>query len=343
MTVIESLVRGIVRAASLLVPREERPRWTQEWEAEIAHRFRGDLDTRASLQLLRRSGGAFRHALWHLWEAWRWESFSQDFRQAVRALGQRPGFVVSASITLAAGVGSATALFSVIQAVLLAPPAYREPDRLMVLWSNLDLAGYKRAPLSGPELLDLRQQARSFEDIAAIWTTTAQISGEGEPEQLRVGLVTANFFSLLGVEPRLGRNFEPTEEGQGAPRVVILSDALWRRRFGADPRVVGRTVHMDGGSVTVVGVAPPELRLAFAPDANVPPELQAFAPFPSDHARDPRDQYYLRTVGRLAPGASAEEAERVFSVLESSSKLGIRVSESNTTFSSTAPKRLVAA
>ncbi|HET7425073.1 MAG TPA: ABC transporter permease, partial [Gemmatimonadales bacterium] len=192
------------------------------------------------------------------------ESLGRDLALAFRQLRRAPVFAAAVIATLALAIGANAAVFSVIQAVLLAPPPYREPDRLMVIWSNLDLAGYQRAPLSGPELLDLREQARSFQDIAAIWTTTAQISGEGEPEQLRVGLVTANFFSLLGVEPRLGRNFEPAEEGQGAPRVVILSDALWRRHFGADPGVVGRTVRMDGGSVTVVGVAPPELRLDFA-------------------------------------------------------------------------------
>ena len=238
------------------------------------------------------------------------ESLGRDLALAIRQLRRAPAFAAAVVATLALAIGANAAVFSVIQAVLLAPPAYPGAGPAMVIWSNLDLAGYKRAPLSGPELLDLREQSRSFQDIAAIWTTTAQISGEGEPEQLRVGLVTANFFSLLGVEPRLGRNFEPTEEGQGAPRVVILSDALWRRRFGADPGVIGRTVHVDGGSVTVVGVAPPGLRFAFAPDANVPPDLQAFAPFPSDHARDPRDQYYLRTVGRLAPGVSPVEAER---------------------------------
>ena len=138
------------------------------------------------------------------------DSVGRDLALAVRQLRRARAFAAAVVATLALAIGANAAVFSVIQAVLLAPPAYREPDRLMVLWSNLDLAGYKRAPLSGPELLDLRQQARSFEDIAAIWTTTAQISGEGEPEQLRVGLVTANFFSLLGVEPRLGRNFEPT-------------------------------------------------------------------------------------------------------------------------------------
>jgi putative ABC transport system permease protein len=238
------------------------------------------------------------------------ESLGRDLALAVRQLRRAPAFAATVVATLALAMGANAAVFSVIRAVLLAPPPYHEPDRLMVIWSNLDLAGYRRAPLSGPELLDLREHARGFQDVGAIWTTTAQISGEGEPEQLRVGLVTANFLSLLGVEPRLGRNFEPAEEGQGAPKVVILSDALWRRRFGADPRVVGRTVRMDGGGVTVIGVAPAGLRLAFAPDANVPPDLQAFAPFLSDHARDPRDQYYLRTVARLAPGVAPEAAAR---------------------------------
>jgi putative ABC transport system permease protein len=254
------------------------------------------------------------------------ESLGSDLALALRQLRRAPVFAAAVIATLALAIGANAAVFSVIQAVLLAPPPYREPDRLMVIWSNLDLAGYQRAPLSGPELLDLREGARSFQDIAAIWTTTAQISGEGEPEQLRVGLVTANFFSLLGVEPRLGRNFEPAEEGQGAPRVVILSDALWRRHFGADPGVVGRTVRMDGGSVTVVGVAPPELRLDFAPDANVPPDLQAFAPFPSKHASDPRDQYYLRTIGRLAPAASTAEAAQEIA------EIGTRVAGEHTEY-----------
>ncbi|HKU61394.1 MAG TPA: ABC transporter permease, partial [Gemmatimonadales bacterium] len=238
------------------------------------------------------------------------EGVARDLALAVRQLRRAPAFAAAVIATLALAIGANAAVFSVIQAVLLAPPAYLEPDRLMVIWSNLDQAGYRRAPLSGPELLDLRARARSFQDIAAIWTTTSQISGEGDPEQLRIGLVTANFFSLLGVEPRLGRDFEAAEEGQGAERVVILTDALWRRRFGADPGIVGRTVRMNGTSVTVVGVAPPELRLAFAPDANVPPDLQAFAPFRTGHAGDPRDQYYLRTIGRLAPGVSPAAAAR---------------------------------
>jgi putative ABC transport system permease protein len=238
------------------------------------------------------------------------EDLLRDLALVVRQLRRAPAFALAVVGTLALAIGANAAVFSVIQAVLLAPPPYREPDRLMFIWSNLDRAGYQRAPLSGPELLDLREQARSFQGIAAIWTSTAQITGDGEPEQLRVGLVTADFFSLLGAEPRLGRGFEPNEEGRGAEPVVVLSDALWRRRFGADPTIVGRAVRMDGMSTTVVGVAPPELRLLFPPDANVPPDLQAFAPFPSDHARDPRDQYYLRTIGRLAPGASPAEAAR---------------------------------
>ncbi len=236
------------------------------------------------------------------------EAAGRDFAFAARQLRRQPGFAAAVVTTLALAIGANAAVFSVVQAVLLAPLPYREPDRLMFIWSNLDRAGYHRAPLSGPELVDLREQARSFEGIAAIWARSANLTGEGPPEHLRIGLVTANFFSVLGAEPAAGRGFEPDEERMGPPRAVVLSDGLWRRRFGADPGVVGRAVRLDGTPLTVVGIAPPGLRLHFPVDANVPVEPQAFVPFPTDHERDPRGDYYLRTFGRLAPGASREEA-----------------------------------
>ncbi len=236
------------------------------------------------------------------------EALGRDLLFAARQLRRNPGFAAAVVATLALAIGANAAVFSVVQAVLLAPLPYREADRLMFIWSNLDRAGYHRGPISGPELTDLREQARRFEGFASIWATSAQITGEGEPEQLRVGLVTANFFSVLGAEPALGRSFEPGEEGKGAPGAVILSDGLWRRRFGADPGIVGRAARLDGATLTVVGIAPPGLRFLFPADSSVPAELQAFVPFPTDLPRDPRSLYYLRTIGRLAPGASPAEA-----------------------------------
>jgi predicted permease len=237
------------------------------------------------------------------------EGTLRDAGLALRQLRRDPGFALAVILTLALAVGANTAAFSVVQAVLLAPLPYADPERLHMIWSNSDRAGYLRAPLSGPELQDLREQATLYEGFASIWSTTAQIAGDGPPEQLRVALVTANFFPLLGVRPALGRGFEPGEEGPGAPRVAVLSDGLWRRRFGGDPGVVGRQVRLDGGSVTVVGVAPAGLRLWFPPDANVPEDPQVIAPFPFD-LRSDRALYYLRTFGRLRGGARHLAAEQ---------------------------------
>src|SRR5262249_8426270 len=196
---------------------------------------------------------------------------------------------------------------SVVEAVLLAPLPYRDADRLMWIWSNLDKAGYRRGPLSGPELVDLREGARTFGGLAAIWATGAQLTGDGEPQQLGIGLVTSNFCALLGAAPRTGRGFEPGDEGSGRARVVVLSDGLWRRRFGSDPGVVGRVARLNGDAVTVVGIAPPELRLYFPADASVPADLQAFVPFDEDLAADPRPLYFLRTIRRRAPRAPPTE------------------------------------
>jgi predicted permease len=241
-------------------------------------------------------------------------SIGQDLRQAVRALRRHPGFTGLGALTVGLAVGANTALFSVAQAVLLDPLPYADPGRLVFVWSELPRAGYARAPLSGPELHDLRAKSRTLQGLAAVWATSASLVEGREPEPLRLGLVTTDFLSLLGVEPQLGRGFEHGDEGPGAPPGVLLSDGLWRRRFAADPRVVGRAVRLDGGwgfrggVYTVVGVLPAGFRLLLPPEANVPETLDALAPFESDLAHDPRAQYYLRTVGRLAPAATLAAA-----------------------------------
>ena len=247
------------------------------------------------------------------------EGTLRDVALALRQVRRDPGLAAAVILTLGLAIGANTAVFSVVRAVLLQPLPYREPARLQMLWSNLDKAGYMRGPISGPELQDFREQGSLFQGFASIWSTTAQITGDGPPEQLRIALVTTNFLSLLGVSPAVGRDFELGEEGPGAPPVVILSDGLWRRRFGGDPAVVGRQVRLDGQSVSVVGIAPAGLRLWFPPDANVPTDPQLIAPFPFD-LRSDRAQYYLRTLGRLrgdaSPVAAAEQVAAIGRRLE---------------------------
>jgi putative ABC transport system permease protein len=232
-----------------------------------------------------------------------------DVKYAFRALGRSPGFAAAAIVTLALGIGANTAIFSVVHAVLIAPLPYRDPGQLVFVWCDLSSGGYPRAPLSGPELNDLRDRTTRFSEFGAIWATTAALTGESEPEQLRIGLVTPNFFPMLGVEPAVGRAFGPDDESQAAPRAILLGYPLWQRRFGADPHIAGRLVEVNGQQVTVAGVMPADFRLLMPPDANVPDDLQAWMLFNANvTTRGARGQKYLRVVGRMKPNVSLEQA-----------------------------------
>ena len=235
----------------------------------------------------------------------------QDLKYALRGLRRSPGFAAVTVLTLALGIGANTAIFSVVQAMLVAPLPYRDPSRLVFVWTDLSVGGYPRAPLSGPELKDLRDRTTQFSDFGAIWATTTALTGDGDPEQLRIGLVTTNFFSMLGAVPALGRTFVPDDESQAAPRTILLGWPLWKVRFGGDSAIVGRRVQVNGQDVTVAGVMPESFRLLMPPDANVPDDLQAWQLLgPDVLTRAPRGQKYLRVVGRMKPGVTVEAARR---------------------------------
>jgi hypothetical protein len=225
------------------------------------------------------------------------ETLGQDVCYSARMLRNNPGFAAAAILTLALGIGANTAIFTVLNAVVLRPLPYANPDRLVVIWSEFKDAGQGRAPASGPELIYLRERSRLLDDVAGIWASTGALTGIGEPEQLKVGFVTSNFFSLLGVKPQLGRTFLPHEQGRGSQPVIVLSDGLWQRRFGADPHIVGSAVNFEGTASTVIGVMPKDFEVIFPSDAGVPPDIQAWTPFPYDLAQSPRD---LGSCARLA-------------------------------------------
>ena len=238
----------------------------------------------------------------------------QSARFAMRSLRASGGFTLTAITTLALAIGAATAVWSVVDALLLRPLPYREPDRLVYISSELPKGGYRHAPLSGPEIADLRERSRTLEAVAGLWPTTGALVEDGQPRPIALGLATANLFPLLGVEPAAGRLFVSDDEGVGSPPSVVLGHALWRERFGGDPGVVGRTLRIDGGwgfdggSFTVIGVAPASLLLALPADAGVPPTLDAWIPFTGDLRDIPRGQYFLRTLGRLRQRVALEEA-----------------------------------
>jgi putative ABC transport system permease protein len=232
----------------------------------------------------------------------------QDVRFAFRMLTKRPGFMFIAVLTLALGIGANTAIFTVVHSVLLQQLPFPNADRLAIVWSIYGNEG--RAPASGPELSTIREQSHLFEDLGGIWAQSGALTGEGEPEQVKVGMMTANFFGILGANPQLGRLFIPGEEGPGAPFVAIISDGLWHRRLGADPHMIGRAVRLNGQPTTIIGIMPPGFKIIFPEGSSVPPEMDAFVPFRSQLATDPPDQSYLRVIGRLRAGATIPQAQQ---------------------------------
>ena len=220
-----------------------------------------------------------------------------DLRFAVRSLRKSPAFTAVAVLTIGLGLGANTAIFSFLDGVLLKPLAYPEPERLVQLWEKPP--GGQRNGISALNFQDWRAQATSFTAMAAQTGKTVTISDRGEPRQLRLSVVSAPYFDILGVRPALGRTFVAGEDQPGNDRVVVLTQRIWRSEFGADPAIVGRTLILDGEPHTVVGVLPAgEFDRRFA-DAFMP---LAFAP---DAVRN---FHYLNAIARLKPGVSLEQA-----------------------------------
>lgn len=228
----------------------------------------------------------------------------QDLRFSLRSLAKSPGFTLAAVLTLALGIGANTAVFSFVNGVLLRPLAYRDPGRLYTLWLNLEKRDGPRAEWAGRSLFsDWRRENRSFAGLAAWGGFGAELTGDGEPESLPGLRVSPALFDLLGVRPALGRSFSAEEETPGRDQVVMLTDGLWRRRFGADRSLPGKTIEINGQSFTVAGVLPPGFRFELEPDAAL------FAPLPIDPAREDYGAFYIRVVGRLRDGVSPLQAQ----------------------------------
>jgi len=225
----------------------------------------------------------------------------QDMRYGARILLKNPVFTLVAVLTLALGIGANTAIFSVVNAVLLRPLPFREPERVVMVWHNgVEAAGGARTPLAVADLLDWRAQSRSFESIAAFtYMSINDTSGETPERVLGVG-VTSNFFEVLGVRAALGRTFQSDEDRPGAGLVVLLNDSYWRRRFGADPQVVGRALTLNGNSHTVIGVMPPGLNF---PAKDV--EIWALQKVETPTRRGP---YFLQGLARLKTSTAPEQA-----------------------------------
>ncbi len=189
------------------------------------------------------------------------EMLGKDLRYAGRTLRKSPGFAVVAVLTLALGIGANTAIFSVVNAVMLRPLPYAHPERLVELWGNVRRAKVERRGTSMPDFVDWRKQSKSFDGMALYIGSSLTLTGNDEPERIAGEFVAHGYFELLGINPQLGRTFTP-EEDQVPQRdaVAILTDGLWKRRFGADPGVLGRKVQLNDAAYTIVGVMPPWFR-----------------------------------------------------------------------------------
>ncbi len=234
------------------------------------------------------------------------ETMGQDIRYAWRALRKTRGFTTIAIATLALGIGVNTAIFSVVYAALLKPLPYGNPEQLAMVWSNFQQTAAIRAVTSGPILGEMVNRNRAFQSLAGIWIGTGTFLGE-DPEQVKLGFVTPNFFDTLSVRAALGRTFVK-EEGVGGRPAIVVTDGLWRRRFGANPAIVGSGVRFQGGLVTVVGVLPPEFDLRMDPSAAA--DVEVFTPFRDNIYLRPRTLYFLRTIARLKPGVTIEQARQ---------------------------------
>jgi len=299
----------LIRLIGVIVPRRFRARWQQEWEAELEFReamlARWDrLDWRSKMELLWRSLGAFRDALW-LQPQRLEEDMVQDLRFGLRMLLKKPGFTLIAVFTLSLGIGANTAIFSIVNAVLLRPLPFAEPEQL--LWIGGWMGNDKEQGVTPADFLDYREQSRSFAQLAAsISDSIAMNLSEGvEPERLKGALVTANYLDVFGVKPALGRSFSADEGGEGNDRVVVLSHALWERRFGADPGILNQTITLDKRRVTVIGVMPPQFQY--------PPGVELWQPFgfpaATNNAYRSRELHFLRPIARLKPGVSRAQAQ----------------------------------
>jgi putative ABC transport system permease protein len=224
-----------------------------------------------------------------------------DLRYGIRTLRRTPGFTIIAALVLALGIGAATAVFSLVNGVILRPLPYPEPDRLVRIFELAPLTqGAEIRSVANPTLPDWRERVHSFTGLSAFTGWTFDVSGTGRPQQLEGALVTGEFFHLLGVEPQLGRGFTPEEDRPGGPRVVLLSHRLWSQRYGADPSLIGRNITLDREPFTVIGVMPP----GFA----YPLSAQLWSSLAIDHEFDARDARHLLVLARLGPEATLESA-----------------------------------
>ncbi len=315
MTLIERLALAVIRLTAPAADRE----WIVGDVLEDADRVRArDGDAAARRMLLDDAVRGTAHFAKTRWTPTRspqprgdgfMTNLLHDARYAVRLLRRSPGFTLTAVMTLALAIGANTAIFSAVKGVLIAPLPYPDPDRLVRLFEESDRTPH--FPMAPLDFLDYRNELQSFAGIAAYFRSDLQIGEANHPEQLRGMQVTAGFFGVLGYQPAMGRDFEVADEMPGNNEVVILSHALWTRRFGSDPAVIGRSVRLSGKSFRIVGVLPEGLQHVGSTYRSYghgePVDVWSVLAVPREQKPQGRFSHYFNVIARLRRGVTWAE------------------------------------
>jgi putative ABC transport system permease protein len=253
----------------------------------------------------------------------------RELRYSARMLIKSPGFTAVAVLALTLGIGANTAIFSVVNSVLLRPLPYSDPGRLMQLWESKPAIGRNEITASYPNFADWRDQNHVFDQVVAYADWTFNLTGNGEPERIRSTIVSPAFFSVLSIQPIHGRVFLAGEDQSGKDHVAVIGESLWQRRFESDPNIIGRSINLDNESFTVIGVIRRGVQAPLLSD-----EIELWAPLSHGGGFDNRRGHYLKVIARLNPGTTPQQAQAEMNTIagrleqqypESNKGLGVRV------------------
>jgi putative ABC transport system permease protein len=246
------------------------------------------------------------------------ETLAQDARYAIRMLLKKPGFTAVAAFALALGIGANTAIFSVVNAVMIRPLPYRDASHLVMVWEDNRTRGKHQNVISPANFLDWQEQSDVFADMAALYDTTFNLTGVADPEEIPAQRVTLNLFDLLGAQPMLGRTFEADDAQTSRQDSVILSYGLWQRRFGGDPDMIGKTIKLNTQIYTIIGVMPPDYQLFVKNGSITGSRAEMWAPMIFDQNDRVRRGRYATAVARLKDGVTLEQAQSQMAALAAS-------------------------
>jgi predicted permease len=310
LNILVARVRALLRREAVIADIDEELRLhiEMETEANVAH---GMSQEAARLAALRVFGnpGSIKDVAYEVRGGGMLEALLQDIRYGARVLARHKGFTAVAVLTLALGIGANTAIFSVVNELLLRPLPYRDAERLVMLW-EVTASGRHQNTTSRANFRAWREQGTTFEDLAAFSDQRASLTGEGEPEEVSLQLASPQLFKVLGVEPIIGRGLTEEDARPGTPDVAVLGYGIWQRRFGGDPQILGKPIMLNGSPCTVVGILPKgfQWHIRKRSGTGKPAEIWTALAMPTEEGAALRGRF-LSVVARLKPGVSLAQAQ----------------------------------